>query len=456
MHLRYLAAALLALGCIQPVVAEPTAEDIDQLRRELSALKQQYEHHVQTLEARLAELEQAPPAAAASAAPSAGAASAAASATRAFNPALSVILNGRYGAYSRDPDDRELAGFQAGGEAGLADEGFTLNETELAASANIDDWFYGQLNAVVHDDELELEEAFIQTLSLPAGLRVKGGRFLSEIGYQNSVHAHAWDFADAPLAYEAFLGRHYYDDGVQVAWVAPLPLWLELGAELLRGDSFPAAGAQRDGAGARSLFAHLGGAIGEHHEWQLGLSHLWAEAHERSGGHGHGHEEEEGHDEHLALFDGDSDLASVDLVWRWYPTGDPRRQVKLQAEYFEREERGQLLIEEEDELEQTRYRGDHSGWYAQVLWQPNLRWRTGVRYDRLQADNDADDLEVLEEAGLLAGHDPQRWSWMLEFNRSEFSRVRLQYNRERIGGVLDHQWVLQYVHSLGAHGAHRF
>ena len=91
-----------------------------------------------------------------------------------------------------------------------------------------------------------------------------------------------------------------------------------------------------------------------------------------------------------------------------------------------------------------------------MRWQPNLRWRTGVRYDRLQADNDADDLEVLEEAGLLAGHDPQRWSWMLEFNRSEFSRVRLQYNRERIGGVLDHQWVLQYVHSLGAHGAHRF
>ena len=112
MYLRYLAAALLALGCIQPVVAESTNDDIEQLRRELSALKNQYESHVQTLEARLAELEQAPPPVAASASPTAAAS--AATAARAFNPALSVILNGRYGAYSRDPDDRELAGFQAG------------------------------------------------------------------------------------------------------------------------------------------------------------------------------------------------------------------------------------------------------------------------------------------------------------------------------------------------------
>jgi hypothetical protein len=55
------------------------------------------------------------------------------------------------------------------------------------------------------------------------------------------------------------------------------------------------------------------------------------------------------------------------------------------------------------------------------------------------------------------GHDPQRVSAMLDFSSSEFSRLRLQYNRDASrANAGDNQWFLQYILSLGAHGAHAF
>jgi hypothetical protein len=58
---------------------------------------------------------------------------------------------------------------------------------------------------------------------------------------------------------------------------------------------------------------------------------------------------------------------------------------------------------------------------------------------------------------LMADHNPTRQSLMLDYSLSEFSRFRLQFaaDKSRLN-VTDHQIVLQYIHSLGAHGAHRF
>ena len=55
------------------------------------------------------------------------------------------------------------------------------------------------------------------------------------------------------------------------------------------------------------------------------------------------------------------------------------------------------------------------------------------------------------------GHDPKAYSVMLDWTNSEFSRVRLQYNREELAqGQDDDQIILQYIMSLGAHGAHKY
>ena len=139
----------------------------------------------------------------------------AAKAGNVFNPAIALILSGGYTQLQRDPASWRLAGFQTGGEIGPGARGFGLGESELGLSANIDPRFYGAINIALSDEEgAAVEEAYVQTTALPAGLTLKFGRFLSGLGYQNEQHAHVWSFVDAPLAYQAFLGGQWRDDAL--------------------------------------------------------------------------------------------------------------------------------------------------------------------------------------------------------------------------------------------------
>ena len=301
-----------------------------------------------------------------------------------FNPAISLILDGHYASYSLDPATYELPGFLLDAEAGLPSEGLSLDETELAISANVDDKYYGFLTAALEQTDgetsVELEEAYVETLALPKGLKVKGGRFLSDIGYLNPIHAHAWDFNDAPLAYVAMLNTAYKDDGIQLRWVVPAPLLIEIGGEILRGDSFPGAnGAASDGTGASTLFVHVGGDVGSENSWRAGVARLATDANERASVFADG----------SAVFTGSSDLTIADFVWKWAKNGNPRdRYYTVQAEYLHRREDGALAVttlSAGDEL--GFYRGTQDGFYVQGVYQFRPRWRAGVRFDRLDASN---------------------------------------------------------------------
>ena len=233
------------------------------------------------------------------------------------------------------------------------------------------------------------------------------------------------------------LANQYGDDGVQVRWIAPTDLFAEFGGEWFRGDRFPGGGADNEGKGTYSVFAHLGGDIGASQSWRAGLSHLHAKADGR---------ETEGVDE-TSVFSGDSNVTIADLVWKWAPNGDPARtNLKFQAEYLQRDEDGLF--------NDTAYSGTQEGWYAQGVYQFMLRWRAGVRYDRLNAGNNGAALtgSVLDDLG----HTPERFTALLEFDNSEFSRLRLQYNLDESQPDTDHQLFLNYVVSLGAHSAHPF
>ena len=69
---------------------------------------------------------------------------------------------------------------------------------------------------------IETEEAFVSTPALGHGLTLKGGGYFSGIGYENSVHQHAWDFVDPALVQQAFLATNFAVDGIQASWIAPL------------------------------------------------------------------------------------------------------------------------------------------------------------------------------------------------------------------------------------------
>ena len=373
-----------------------------------------------------------------------------------FNPDISLILDGRYGSYSNDTE-YELPGFMLGGEASRGEQGFHIGHNELVISANIDDMFYGKFTTAIAEHEgeteVELEEAFIETLALGHGMTIKAGRFYSDIGYLNNQHGHAWDFMDAPLIYRGLFGNQLVDDGIQFGWIAPADMYFRIGAELTRGERFPAGGAANDGNGAFTVFAKFGGDLGQSHAWQLGVSHWNADIEGRTAGaHDHAGATE------IPTFYGDSKVSGIDFVWKWAPNGNNREtNFKIQAEYFTREEEGRIELAGSDPLETSSYIGEQSGWYLQTVYQFMPRWRLAYRYDRLNADNSGSDSLVLEEAGLDdEGHIPQRSTLMMDYSHSEYSRIRVQYVLDQSYEDSDKLFFIQYIVTLGAHGAHRF
>jgi hypothetical protein len=362
-----------------------------------------------------------------------------------FNPAVSLILDGKYATYSQNPSSYAIAGFAVDREVTERKEGFYADESEITLSANVDHLFYGQFTAAFNGSEVGVEEAFFETLSLGHGFTLRGGRFLSGIGYSNSVHVHAWDFADQALVVRALIGKHHYlDDGIQLRWVAPTDFFLEFGGELFRGDEYPTGGAERSGRGADTLFVRIGGDVGTSHGWRAGLSRLDARVSNR----------ETGDETTPDSFTGDSWLSIADFVWKWAPNGNAREQnFKFQTEYYTRDEDGNFT----DGASATTdvYQGNQKGWYAQGVYQFMPRWRLGLRYSEAKAD--AVSGTLVGTALDAQGHKPKATSLMLDFSNSEFSRLRLQVNRDEARvDVKDTQWFLQYTMSLGPHGAHGF
>ena len=443
MRIDFLNGAFLffVVGFSSGVLAQDS--ELDLLRTELAELRSDYDARIADLEHRLALAEQNQTQAsfvAQSSAPPLNIG------TSSSNPDIGVIFTGSAWNYSANPDGYVVQGFGYGGEAGPISEGLALGETELIMTANVDDKFTAWLTAAlaVEDGEavVEIEEAWIEATALPAGFGAKFGRFFSSIGYLNSKHLHAWDFADQPLPYQAFLAGQLKDDGIQVRWLAPTDLFLEVGGEAMRGGQYPASGAAHNGFGSYSLFANIGGDAGANSSWLAGMSYLDSTAIGRPSG----------DEEDPFLFTGDSRLVTAQAIWKWAPNGNwKEKNLILQAEYLQRQEDGEYSGAG---LSPTQYKVDQQGWYAQAVYQPMQRWRVGGRIDSLTSDNPG---PAFDETLLAAPlNDPRRYSIMMDWANSEFSRLRLQFTRDEAGLIDDNQWGLQYIHSIGAHGAHTF
>lgn len=482
-------AAGVALASAAPWTAQAQTnnDDIGKLRQEIAALRASFEERLRVLEERLKAATAGAPAASttSSAAPSATAApsaapttagatatpaavspapanaspaSAAASPTSggagAFNPALSLILSGLYSRTSQDPSRYAITGFAlpSDAEVGPGGRGFSLAESELGIAASIDPWWRGSATiALGSDDGVSVEEAYVQTTALGNGLTLKAGRFFSSIGYLNSRHAHTWDFVDNPLSYQALLGTQFGDDGVQLKWLAPTDLFLEVGAELGRGRGFPGDGGSRNGAGATALSLHAGDDIGASQSWRAGISVLSAKAADQrvqataSTG-----------DPIEAAFAGRTRVWVADAVWKWAPNGNATRtSVVLQGEYLRSTRTGELTFDPAGVASAAGVRAVQSGWYVQGVYKFLPAWRVGLRTERL----DPGSPDYGANAGLyaLTTYSPRKDSVMLDFNPSEFSRLRVQFARDRARlGAADNQLHVQYQMSLGAHGAHSY
>ena len=467
LHKPLAVAALLAASCGAQAASDA---DLAAIRSQIDEMKKSYEQRIAALEQRLAQAEAdvkakpvpqtgARPVMAETSPPAAPATSA-----NAFNPEVSLILQGQYAQMQNVPD-RTITGFwPAGGHddhgKGVSTRGFSLNHTELIFSAGIDPYWRGQAIFAVQDEAVEVEEAWFQSLAIGHGVGLRGGRYRSGIGYLNEQHPHQWDFANAPLMYNALFGQEasYREDGLQFKWLAPTPVFVEFGAEAGRGANFPGTDSNKNGAGAWAAYVHVGDDLGVANSWRTGLSYLKTSSGDR---------EADFVDinglQAQGLFNGDTSTWMADFVWKWAPNGNPKYQnFKFQSEYFVRKDKGDLTCMDENGVGNacaTPVTGDYdtrqSGWYAQGIYQFTPEWRAGLRYDQL--DSGRQNLGANAANLTVEDYKPKRASAMVDYSWSEFSRVRLQYAQDKsMTGITDNQWLVQYIMSLGAHGVHKF
>lgn len=421
------------------------------------------------------------------------------SASSQFNPSISLILDGNY--YHDNKKGKandyleEIAGIShtvhdehAHAHGGL-EKGFNLGESELVMSAIVDPYFDGKLTLTIDGEgSTELEEAWLQTRMLPAGLKVKMGKFLSDIGYLNNQHPHTWDFADQNLAYSSLLGDHgLMDAGLQLTWLAPTPFYALFGLETLQGSDQERFGAlvdeelnhetidennmlgsfaeQKAGPRINTIFAKFAPDLGSNHALQWGISYAQAKQYQQL----LDEDESAQSGDELAL-DGKQTLIGTDIVYKWDSAGQyGQGDFKVIAEYLTLKKdmsvtaSGVGMDTDADTILDTfplaigsKVTGKQDGYTLQASYGIAPRWQVSLRHDATGNTNE------LNEAGTkVSFKDSSRNSLAISFYASEFSRLRLQASQadlaDETGNVEKvNQVFLQYTHSLGPHGAHKF
>lgn len=345
---------------------------------------------------------------------------------------------------------------------GQRDKGLGLGHSDVSAAGPVGRHFESRLTAAAHTAdrklEVELEEAWLQTTSLPAGLQLRAGRFSSQLGYLNEQHPHADDFVERPLLYRAFLGGHYFDDGLRLNWTAPTDLYLRFGAEVFRGRNLVRDAASARRPGVAILSAKAGGDLGTNQSWQAGLSFLHnrreaaVETHEEEV-HVEGEEEageEEhfveagghaGHGGHGAAFSGRR-MWVGELAWKWAPDGNNARQ-QLRLAYEFAQVRGLNRFATSNDR--------HWAQYLSVVYRFAPTWEVGVRHDVLRVR--VPDAEHFDDGRL------RETALMLAWKPSHRQTVRVQYTHQRNRAGFNEAAravQLQYTMSFGAHASHSF
>ncbi|UCF81015.1 MAG: hypothetical protein JSV08_00915 [Acidobacteriota bacterium] len=352
-----------------------------------------------------------------------------------LNPNISVV--GNFLAYAGAEADGRGHGHDHGEEKPAA---FELSEAELGIQAAIDPYAKADVFIGFHAHEVELEEAYVTWLRLPAGLGLKMGKFRAAFGKFNLVHPPETHFPDRPLAHEEFLGGEgLAAAGVQFSYSPPTSLYLNFIAEVTNvWDNAPAFGFIDEGdpldeeddhlergGRRRSDLGYLGRAetyfdLTESQNLSLGLSHaasFW--------------------DEEAELR---SHLSGFDATYRWK---NPRRAI-YRSVFWQTE-----VMHLRREMEEGADALDRWGGFTHLDYQFARRWHAGARadYTREAFGYEPDEPHGGRRGGMLYA----------AFAPSEFSLLGLYGRAVRLAnGETDHTAFFRLTFSLGPHGAHPF
>ena len=345
-----------------------------------------------------------------------------------------------------------------------AHRGMNFNYGEMSLYSVVDPYF--DLFAVIGlaPEGAGLEEAYFTTRKLPFGFQLKAGKFLVSFGRVNEQHEHYWDFANRPLIATALFGEDGLNEiGAQATWVAPTSFYLLFGAEVLNGaneQSFGTSGFTNPRGsvaidavqGPNLLIGYIRSSFDvEEASILFGISNAMGTTRNDqgySGGNGN-------------AVDANTDIIGGDLTIKY--SLDAIRYLSLQSEYMYRVMNG------------TEYTDDYvsniilspgvldkhnSGFYAQIVTKLDQLWRVGVRCDLLMQN----DVSLAGTNQHMPSNLP-RYTVMIEYSPTEFSRLRLQIDKDesryvQASGGLSRQpytqVILQANLTIGAHGAHAF
>ncbi len=297
-----------------------------------------------------------------------------------------------------------------------------LHESELGVQAIIDPYARGDFFVSFGEQGVNVEEGYITFTSLPIGFVAKVGKMRAAFGKVNTIHNHALDYIDRPLATVNLLGG---EDGIDDAGVSvtrifagPKGLFLEGTAQVFRGDSADVF--QANDRKDVSVVGHFRGYKDLSESTNLDIGFSYARGHNNTGS---------------GFL---TNLYGLDTTLRWKPL---RRAI-----YHSLLWRNEFFWSNRDQLSTpTTRETEHAfGLYSSLNYRLNRRWTVGGRFDRsARATNSA-----LTDTGF---------SSILTYWPSEFSQIRGQYRFARYAeGLNANEFLFQVLFVLGAHGAHPF
>ncbi|HCU23541.1 MAG TPA: hypothetical protein DF383_00880 [Deltaproteobacteria bacterium] len=291
--------------------------------------------------------------------------------------------------------------------------GFTLQEIEIALQSVVDPYLRGDIFLSFHEEGVELEEGYITTLGagLPRGIQFRGGKFYIPFGRQNPKHLHQWSFVDNNLVNKYLLGPEGLNEiGVEMSYLFPIPAFLQIQGTFTNGDNESSFGGTRkqDFLYNGRLSASVD--VSPNTTLLMGTSGAFGFNNSAPGN--------------------ETTLYGGDFYLRWKPSA--QTSLSWQTEYILR----RMQLPEAWESD--------GGLYSYVEWQFLKQFRAAFRYDQMGIP-----------VGVVAKE--FRLTPAFSFDPSEFSRIRLQYEYDKIANQDPvHAAFLQFQFSMGPHGAHPF
>ncbi|WP_030072567.1 hypothetical protein [Halomonas alkaliantarctica] len=329
------------------------------------------------------------------------------------------------------------------------EDGFNLGHSEVVVQGG-NDYLNGTAVISLSEDDISLEEAYLTSQQLPANLKLKAGKFLSDVGYINSRHPHAWDFVERPLVNQYILGEHgLLDTGVQLSW-APTASVL-VGTELFQGEGegfsqFSEGGyeARKSGPRVSTLFAKFQPDIGLRQTLDLGVSAGYNRQFVRVDDHGH----------HAHSAEGDNWFAGLDARYQ-SDGGQPGVQGdwQLGAEYFYTERDLREHVQHHDHFHsRDAYTEQQDGAYLETIYGIAPRWEIGLRTEALGMSNR---VMGTHPTAIVSEDVSWRHSGQLTWHLRDNMFLRAQVTQEDYAGE-EESWVgmLQFNATFGGHAGH--